>query len=57
MLPLSNSKDAPVIETNVVARDALREELARLKLQLGVLIAGANATVLIVMLAAMSLWS
>lgn len=46
-----------MIETNVVTRDALREELARLKLQLGVLIVGANTTVLIVMLAAMSLWS
>ena len=45
------------IEARSVARDELRYELVRLKLQLGGLIVGANVTVLTIILAAMNLWA
>lgn len=48
---------ADVIEGRAVSRDELRYELARLRLQLGALIVGANVTVLTVVLTIMSLVS
>ena len=48
---------ADAIEARAVSRDELRYELARLKLQLGGLIVGANVTLLTIILAALSLWA
>ena len=48
---------ADAIEARAMSRDELRYELARLRLQLGGLIIGSNATVLTIVLAVMALTS
>lgn len=48
---------ADAIEARAVSRDALRYELARLRLQLGGLIVGANVTAITLILAAIAIWA
>ena len=48
---------ADAIEARAVSRDDLRYELARLRLQLGGLVVGANVTVITIILAAIAIWA